>query len=321
MRMEKLAATLRRIAQEGARGFYEGPVARDIVGRLRELGGLHTLEDFAGAAPDVVIADQHPLPRLRRLRVPARRPGTRRADDAERAQALRRRRPVGPRPGPSLRRGVQAGLPPPRRAVRRSGARRRSRWSTCSPTPGRPPPMGRSTWPARSRLRSIPRSPGRSEPRAQGHGLPLRGRPGRQRHLADQLDLPGVRLRHHGPRERRAAAQSRPVVPHGGRPPQHDRPGQAPDAHHHPRHADEGRPRGRAVRRDGRALSGDGPCRAAHRPARPRPRPAGGPRCAAQLRLRWGAGTRGRPVRPVRRAQASRPRRRSRAPAPWAAAR
>ena len=54
VRLEKLAVTLRRIAGEGARGFYEGPVAEDLVGRLRALGGLHTLEDFASAAPDVV---------------------------------------------------------------------------------------------------------------------------------------------------------------------------------------------------------------------------------------------------------------------------
>ena len=43
-----LAATLRRIAREGRRGFYEGPVAEDIVERLRALGGLQTLDDFAG---------------------------------------------------------------------------------------------------------------------------------------------------------------------------------------------------------------------------------------------------------------------------------
>jgi gamma-glutamyltranspeptidase / glutathione hydrolase len=42
-----LAATLRRIAKEGRPGFYEGPVADDMVSRLRALGGLHTLEDFA----------------------------------------------------------------------------------------------------------------------------------------------------------------------------------------------------------------------------------------------------------------------------------
>ena len=54
MRHPKLAATLRRIAEHGPRGFYEGPVAEDIVARLRDLGGLHTLDDFATAAPEIV---------------------------------------------------------------------------------------------------------------------------------------------------------------------------------------------------------------------------------------------------------------------------
>jgi len=42
-----LAATLRAVAAKGRAAFYEGPVAEDIVARLRELGGLHTVEDFA----------------------------------------------------------------------------------------------------------------------------------------------------------------------------------------------------------------------------------------------------------------------------------
>ena len=40
-------ARLRRIGREGREAFYEGAVARDIVNRLKELGGLHEEEDFA----------------------------------------------------------------------------------------------------------------------------------------------------------------------------------------------------------------------------------------------------------------------------------
>jgi gamma-glutamyltranspeptidase / glutathione hydrolase len=43
----KLAATLRRIAKEGPKAFYEGAVARDMVATLRGAGGLHTEQDFA----------------------------------------------------------------------------------------------------------------------------------------------------------------------------------------------------------------------------------------------------------------------------------
>ena len=42
-----LAATLRAIAAGGARAFYEGPVAADLVATLRARGGLHTEADFA----------------------------------------------------------------------------------------------------------------------------------------------------------------------------------------------------------------------------------------------------------------------------------
>ena len=43
----QLAATLKAIAKHGARAFYEGEVAADIVATLRARGGLHTEEDFA----------------------------------------------------------------------------------------------------------------------------------------------------------------------------------------------------------------------------------------------------------------------------------
>lgn len=48
-RQPELAATLREIAGKGAEGFYKGPVAEAMVSTLSSLGGLHTLDDFAGA--------------------------------------------------------------------------------------------------------------------------------------------------------------------------------------------------------------------------------------------------------------------------------
>ncbi|MBN8871956.1 MAG: gamma-glutamyltransferase [Rhodospirillales bacterium] len=42
-----LAETLRGIAKHGAKAFYEGPVAADIVATLRARGGLQTEADFA----------------------------------------------------------------------------------------------------------------------------------------------------------------------------------------------------------------------------------------------------------------------------------
>jgi len=53
-RQPLLAQTLRKIAQRGAKAFYESEVAADIVAKLRERGGLHTEEDFAAAVGDYV---------------------------------------------------------------------------------------------------------------------------------------------------------------------------------------------------------------------------------------------------------------------------
>ena len=54
MRNPALAATLRKIGREGREGFYSGPVMQDILGRLKEWGGLHEEEDFAAQRSDWV---------------------------------------------------------------------------------------------------------------------------------------------------------------------------------------------------------------------------------------------------------------------------
>jgi gamma-glutamyltranspeptidase / glutathione hydrolase len=53
-RQPNLAKTLSRIAKEGRDAFYLGAVAEDIVDRLRAMGGLHTLDDFAAASSEYV---------------------------------------------------------------------------------------------------------------------------------------------------------------------------------------------------------------------------------------------------------------------------
>jgi len=47
MRNSALAATLRLIGREGREAFYSGAVMHDILGRLKELDGLHEEADFA----------------------------------------------------------------------------------------------------------------------------------------------------------------------------------------------------------------------------------------------------------------------------------
>jgi gamma-glutamyltranspeptidase / glutathione hydrolase len=52
-RQERLARTLRRIADEGAAGFYTGDVAADLVGTVRDAGGVLSREDFLAVAAEV----------------------------------------------------------------------------------------------------------------------------------------------------------------------------------------------------------------------------------------------------------------------------
>ncbi|MEY1554146.1 gamma-glutamyltransferase family protein [Yoonia sp. R2331] len=53
-RAPRQAEALREVASEGRAGFYEGPVAEDMVATLQALGGSHTLDDFAAQTADYV---------------------------------------------------------------------------------------------------------------------------------------------------------------------------------------------------------------------------------------------------------------------------
>ncbi|SFR36450.1 gamma-glutamyltransferase family protein [Litoreibacter janthinus] len=51
-RAPEQAEVLRRIAEQGRNGFYEGEVAEDMVASLQAAGGCHTLDDFAATKCD-----------------------------------------------------------------------------------------------------------------------------------------------------------------------------------------------------------------------------------------------------------------------------
>lgn len=53
-RQPLLAASLELIARDGRDAFYHGAIAADLVAHLRELGGLHALDDFAAAGGEYV---------------------------------------------------------------------------------------------------------------------------------------------------------------------------------------------------------------------------------------------------------------------------
>lgn len=52
IKQPELGQTLRAIAKNGRDAFYKGAIAEDMVETLRGIGGLHTLDDFAGHATE-----------------------------------------------------------------------------------------------------------------------------------------------------------------------------------------------------------------------------------------------------------------------------
>ncbi len=54
LRLPALARTLKRIAEKGPAGFYEGEVAERMVATLKGFGGFHEMADFASATAEQV---------------------------------------------------------------------------------------------------------------------------------------------------------------------------------------------------------------------------------------------------------------------------
>jgi gamma-glutamyltranspeptidase/glutathione hydrolase len=54
VKFPELARTLETVAAKGREGFYGGQVAEDMVGALRALGGVHTMDDFAAQSCNYV---------------------------------------------------------------------------------------------------------------------------------------------------------------------------------------------------------------------------------------------------------------------------
>src|ERR1700722_19259476 len=51
----ELGKTLRAIAKNGRDAFYKGAIAEDMVETLRDIGGLHTMEDFARHTTETTV--------------------------------------------------------------------------------------------------------------------------------------------------------------------------------------------------------------------------------------------------------------------------
>ena len=48
------AEVLRKISEEGSKGFYQGEVAEDIINSLSKLGGIHTYDDLANVSVEYI---------------------------------------------------------------------------------------------------------------------------------------------------------------------------------------------------------------------------------------------------------------------------
>ncbi len=287
MRNPALAKTLRRIGREGREAFYEGAVARDIVRRLKELGGLHEEADFAAQRSEWVEPihaayrgyDVYEVPPsnqgltalmiLRTLEGYAL--GGESFSEADRlhliAEATKaayyvRDNFIGDPDFVDNR--VEHFLSDDyaertRREIRLDKALPPQHWDEIE---------HKDT----IYMCAVDRD---------GNAVSVH-----------QLAVLGVRHRDHGAGKRGHPAQSRQRLPHEPGPPKLDRATETPVPHAHPRDAGQRWARRDAVWRHGRAVSGGRPRDIPALPARPREGPPAGRRRTARLRLSGGAADR-----------------------------
>ena len=223
-----LAKTLRRIGHEGREAFYDGPVMRDILARLKGLGGLHEEADFAAQRSDWVEPISASYRGYDVYECPPNGQGL--------AALMMLRTLEGyPLDGDAFTEADRLHL--------LAEANKAAYWVRdnfiCDPEHVAVDVEGFLSAARAERTRRTIRLdhalPGAAlgRDRAQGHGLSLRRRSRRQRLLVHQFAVLRVRHRHRGTRERRPPAQSRHRLSHDPRPSERDRAAEAPVAHDH----------------------------------------------------------------------------------------
>ena len=247
-RNQALAETLRAVARHGAKAFYEGAVAADIVATLRARGGLHTEEDFANGLTNAEFVEPITL--------------------NWRGYDVYQCPPNGQGIIALMILGMLGGLPSA--ADGPLGAQRFHRHIEAARLAYR----DRDAFVADPSQADVPvkkllsteylSGAARADRRRQGAARlchpPARRccrriatrstsawSTGRQRVQLHQLAVRGLRFGDPGRALRRHAAEPRLRLPRRARPSELHRSAQAADAHDHPRHGDEGRSGGDAV--------------------------------------------------------------------------
>ena len=277
MRLPALAATLKAIAQGGAKAFYEGEIAADIAATVQAAGGDLAAEDLARHKGDVVAPIGTNYRGLDIVELPPSGQGLTALvllnilENFDLAKL-----------DPSGAERYHLALEAARLAF---GVRDTH---IADPAFMRVPVPDLLDKGFAKKLSAL-LDPEQARAAAEGADAHERhdlhdGRRSRPHGGVDhQLALFAIRHRHLHREDRHHAAQSRHRLRGGARSSEHDRAQQAADAHHHPGARDARRPLRDAVRRDGCGLPADGPHAGGHEHRGLRHGRSAGDRCAARV--------------------------------------